>query len=304
MKLTILGSSSALPTSERYPSAHVLNVHERLYLIDCGEGTQMQLRRHRIKISGINHIFISHLHGDHIFGLYGLISTLNILGRKKPLTLYAPANYQNILLSHLNDFDINLNFEINFIALSGKDLVKILDDKYLSVYSFPLKHRVPAFGFLFREKALDRNIIKESISTYNITVSAIHRIKKGDDFVTESGDIIKNELITINPPKPLSFAYCSDTKYFGQLSSFVNGVDLLYHEATFDDSLRNLATSTGHSTSIQAATVAKNAGVGTLLIGHFSARYRNVSPLLEEARSIFSETIAAEDGKTYEVKAG
>jgi ribonuclease Z len=303
MKLTILGSSSALPTSERYPSAHVLNAHERLYLIDCGEGTQMQLRRNRIKISSINHIFISHLHGDHIFGLYGLISTFNLTGRKQPLNLYVPGNYQNILPSHLKDFDINLNFEIKFISLRGKDPIQILDDKYLTVCAFPLKHRIPSFGFIFREKILDRNITKESIEFYHIPISAIHRIKKGDDFITESGDIIKNELITYDPPKPLSFAYCSDTKYYERIASFVSGVDLLYHEATFDNSLRHLAIKTGHSTSIQAATVAKNAGAGKLLIGHFSARYKDISPLLDEARTIFPETLPAEDGKTYEVTA-
>ena len=161
MKLTILGSSSALPTSERYPSAHVLNVHERLFLIDCGEGTQMQLRKHRIRFSKINNIFISHLHGDHIFGLYGLLSTFSLMGRKNPVRLYAPENYHKILLSHLLDFDIHLNFEIEFIPLSGKDPAVILDDKYITVTSFPLKHRVPSFGFLFREKKAERNIIKE-----------------------------------------------------------------------------------------------------------------------------------------------
>ena len=161
MKLTILGSSSALPTSERYPSAHVLNAHERLFLIDCGEGTQMQLRKNRIRFSKINNIFISHLHGDHVFGLYGLLSTFSLMGRKNPLRLYAPENYHKILLSHLLDFDIHLNFEIDFIPLAGKDPVVILDDKYITVTSFPLKHRVPSFGFLFREKIAERNIIKE-----------------------------------------------------------------------------------------------------------------------------------------------
>jgi ribonuclease Z len=160
MKLTILGSSSALPTSERYPSAHVLNAHERFYLIDCGEGTQMQLRKCRIRFSKINNIFISHLHGDHVFGLYGLLSTFSLMGRRSPVRLYAPENYRNLLFSHLQDFDISLNFEIDFVPLSGNDPVLILDDKYITVTSFPLQHRVPSFGFLFREKRADRNIIK------------------------------------------------------------------------------------------------------------------------------------------------
>jgi ribonuclease Z len=303
MKLTILGSSSALPTSERYPSAHVLNAHERLYLIDCGEGTQMQLRRNRIRISGINHIFISHLHGDHVFGLYGLLSTFNLMNRKQPLNLYTPGNYKNILLSHLKDFDINLNFELVFTDLAGRDLIEILDDKYITVSAFPLEHRVPTFGFIFREKPTDRKMLKESIDIYNIPISAIQRIKKGDDYITEAGDIIKNELITINPPEPLSFAYCSDTKYFKRMASFVKDVDLLYHEATFESSQERLAAATGHSTSVQAATVAKDAGAGELLIGHFSARYKDISLLVEEARTVFPETVGAVDGKTYEVKA-
>jgi ribonuclease Z len=304
MKLTILGSSSALPTSERYPSAHVLNAHERLYLIDCGEGTQLQLRRNKIKMSVINHIFISHLHGDHIFGLYGLLSTFNLMGRKQPINLYAPGNYKEMLLSHLNDFDINLNFEIKFIALKGKDVVQILDDKYITVCSFPLKHRIPTFGFIFREKPTDLKILKECIDFYQIPISAIQHIKKGDDFVTKSGEIIENKKITISPASPLSFAYCSDTKYFERITSFVRGVDLLYHEATFDSSLKQLAVTTGHSTSVQAATVARDAGVGKLILGHFSARYKDVSVLVEEACSIFPQTVAAEDGKTYDVTSG
>ncbi len=187
MKLTILGSSSALPTSERFPSAHVLNAHERLYLIDCGEGTQMQLRKNRIRFGKINHIFISHLHGDHVFGLYGLLSTFSLMGRTTPVHLYAPENYQDMLLSHLQDFDIHLNFEIDFIPLFGKDPVKILDDKYLTVTSFPLEHRVPAFGFLFREKTYDRNIMKEAIEEYEIPAVRIPAIKKGEDFITRDG---------------------------------------------------------------------------------------------------------------------
>jgi ribonuclease Z len=301
MKLTILGSSSALPTSERYPSAHVLNAHERLFLIDCGEGTQMQLRKCRIKFGKINHIFISHLHGDHIFGLYGLLSTFNLMGRKNPVHLYAPENYQQMLQSHLNDFDIHLNFEINFTALTGKNPVMILEDKYITVSSFPLKHRVEAYGFLFREKNNERNIIKESISKYEIPIVRIRAIKKGEDFVTKDGQLIKNEDITIPPPVPLSYAYCSDTRYFSRLASFVKEVDLLYHEATFDKSMSELAEMTGHSTTLDAAKVAVDANVKTLIIGHFSARYKDISVLVNETRSQFPNTIPAIDGSTYDV---
>jgi len=301
MKLTILGSSSALPTSERFPSAHVLNVHERIYLIDCGEGTQMQLRKNKIRLGKINHIFISHLHGDHLFGLYGLLSTFNLMGRTLPLHLYAPESYNTILTSHLADFDINLNFDIDFIPLSGKDPVKIFEDKYLTVTSFPLEHRIPAFGFLFREKPYDRNIIKECIEKYKIPAMRIPAIKKGEDFITEEGQRIKNEEITRPGPDPLSFAYCSDTRYFTRLSSFVKGVDLLYHEATFDKTLADLAEITGHSTTVDAANTALNAGARVLIIGHFSARYKGINALVEEARSVFNATYPAIDGHTYEV---
>ena len=301
MKLTILGSSSALPTSERYPSAHVLNAHERLFLIDCGEGTQMQLRKNKIRFGKINHIFISHLHGDHVFGLYGLLSTFSLMGRENPVHLYAPENYQHILHSHLNDFDIHLSFEIDFIPLSGKDPVQILDDKYITVTSFPLEHRIPAFGFLFREKKSERNIIKECIAEYQIPTVRIPAIKKGEDYMTPDGVIIKNEDITLPPSEPLSYAYCSDTKYFKRLASFVKGVSLLYHEATFDKSKEDLAAVTGHSTTLDAARTALDANVRSLLIGHFSARYRDISFLVEEARTLFPQTFPAIDGKSFEV---
>jgi ribonuclease Z len=301
MKLTILGSSSALPTSGRYPSAHVLNAHERLFLIDCGEGTQMQLRKTRTRFAKINHIFISHLHGDHVFGLYGLLSTFSLMGRTNPIHLYAPENYDKMLKSHLSDFDINLSFEIDFIPLSGKDPVKILDDKYLTVTSFPLQHRIPSYGFLFREKRSERNLIKECVEKYQIPQIRLPAIKKGEDFVTPYGVIIKNEDLTLPPHEPLSYAYCSDTKYFKRLASFVKGVSLLYHEATFDKSKEDLAKITGHSTTLDAAKTAIDAKVGALIIGHFSARYKEIEPLVEEAQTIFPETYAAIDGHSYEV---
>jgi ribonuclease Z len=301
MKLTVLGSSSALPTSGRYPSAHVLNAHERLFLIDCGEGTQMQLRKTRIRFAKINHIFISHLHGDHVFGLYGLLSTFSLMGRTNPIHLYAPENYDKILKSHLSDFDINLSFQIDFIPLSGKNAVKILDDKYLTVTSFPLQHRVPSYGFLFREKISERNIIRECIVKYKIPLVRIPAIKKGEDFITTDGAVIKNEDMTLPPSEPLSYAYCSDTKYFKRLASFVKGVSLLYHEATFDKSKEDLAEITGHSTTLDAAKTANDAKAGALIIGHFSARYKDITHLVDEARSVFPKTYPAIDGRSYEV---
>jgi ribonuclease Z len=301
MKLTILGSSSALPTSTRYPSAHVLNVHERLFLIDCGEGTQMQLRKCKIRFGKINHIFISHLHGDHVFGLYGLLSTFNLIGRESPLHLYAPGNYLPMLYSHLKDFDINLNFEIDFVPLGGNDPVKIHEDKFVTISSFPLQHRIEAYGFLFREKPADRNIIKDCIDKFSIPTSKIPSIKKGEDFITGDGIVVKNEDITTSPPKPQSYAYCSDTMPFGRLATFVKDVSLLYHEATFDSSMSELAEMTKHSTSIDAAKTAIKANAGVLMIGHFSARYRNISVLVDEAKTIFPATIPAIDGTTYDL---
>lgn len=301
MKLTVLGSSSALPTSKRFPSAHVLNAHERLFLIDCGEGTQMQLRKCRIRFGKINNIFISHLHGDHIFGLYGLLSTFNLMGRENTLNLYAPENYLPMLNSHLSDFEMNLNYEIYFVPLRFKHSIQIYEDKYLTVTSFPLKHRIEAFGFLFREKQADRNIVKEFITKYSIPTSRIPGIKKGQDFVTEEGVVIKNEEITISPPDPLSYAYCSDTMPFTSLPAFVRGVDLLYHEATFDGSLSKLAKQVRHSTTLDAAKTALKARVGTLMIGHFSARYKEISGLVDEARTVFPNTIPAIDGTTYDL---
>ena len=301
MKLTILGSSSALPTSERYPSAHVLNVHERLYLIDCGEGTQLQLRRNRIRFTKINHVFISHLHGDHVFGIYGLLSTMNLLGRKTPLNIYAPENYDAILNSHLRDFDIELGFEIKFTSLKNKAPELILDDKRITVTAFPLVHRIASFGFLFNEKPKDKNIIKECIDKYNIPVSRILAIKKGADFVAPNGEIIKNETLTLPSAPPLSYAYCSDTRYFSKLSSFVKGVTVLYHEATFASDNQKLAKSTFHSTAKDAAITAKNAEAQTLIIGHFSSRYKDINPLVDEAKSVFPRTFPAIDGKSYEI---
>jgi ribonuclease Z len=301
MTLTILGSSSALPTSGRYPSAHVLNAHERLFLIDCGEGTQIQLRKNRIRFSKINHIFISHLHGDHVFGLYGLLSSFSLMGRKQPLYLYAPQNYETMLKSHLEDFDIHLGFELNFIPLAGNIVTEILNDKYLTVTSFPLQHRIPAYGFLFREKQHDRKIIKAKIDEYSIPTVRIPAIKKGEDFITQEGITIKNSKITMAPNEPLSYAYCSDTRYFRQLASFVKEVTLLYHEATFDMTKQELASVTGHSTTTDAAKTALSANAESLIIGHFSARYRTVLSLVEEARTIFPNSYAAVDGKSYEI---
>src|SRR5512133_1549007 len=285
-KLTILGTSSALPTSDRYPSAHVLNVHERLFLIDCGEGTQMQMRRFRLRFAKINHIFISHLHGDHIFGLYPLLSSLNLMGRREQLNIYAPEPFEELITRHLADFDINLGYELLIHPLKGTTPRLILSDRRVEVTSFPLRHRVKAYGFIFREKPGENKIIKDKISEYHFTVAQMVKLKRGEDIVRDDGSVISGEEVTVPPPSPRSYAYCSDTGYFKKLSTYVGGVDLLYHEATFGSEHAVLARQTGHSTASQAATVARDANVRRLIIGHFSARYRTPDQLEAEARVI------------------
>lgn len=300
LRLTILGTSSALPTSDRYPTAHVLNVHERLYLIDCGEGTQMQLRRYRIRFSQINHIFISHLHGDHFFGLYPLLSSFNLMGRKLPLHIFAPEPIKDMLTRHLADFDINLGYDLIIKQLSGDKLKLIHDDRHVEVYSFPLKHRVTTYGFLFREKEKDRKLIKQKIAELSLTIEEIGRLKKGNDITRDNGVVLHSDELTVPSPRGGSFAFCSDTCYFPGLPGFVRGVDILYHEATFGDDNQALAAQTGHSTAKDAARVATEAGAGRLLIGHFSARYRSPALLEEEAKQLFPAAEAAVEGSTYE----
>ena len=300
-RLTILGTSSALPTSDRYPTAHVLNVHERLFLIDCGEGTQMQMCRYRIRFGRINNIFISHLHGDHFFGVYPLLSTYNLMGRKTPLHLYAPAPAEELIAKHLADFDIHLGFDLTVHTVSGRSMKKVLDDKRVEVFSFPLKHRIPTYGYLFREKMADRNMIKEKIEEYGLSVEEIGNARRGGDIIRETGQVIPCAEITHEPHRPASYAFCSDTGWFKKLSSYVSGVDLLYHEATFGADNDALAVTTRHSTASHAAKVALEAGAGKLLLGHFSARYRSTAPLEEEARQIFPCSEAAREGVTYEI---
>ncbi len=300
-RLTILGTSSALPTSDRYPTAHVLNVHERLFLIDCGEGTQMQMRRYKIRFGKINHIFISHLHGDHFFGVYPLLSTFNLMGRKNTLHLYVPSPAEELIARHLADFDINLGYELIVHTVSGRSLKSILVDKRVEVFSFPLKHRITTYGYLFREKTPDRNMISEKIEEYNLTIEEIATARRGGDIVRPSGQVIACGEVTLEPRHPATYAFCSDTGRVKKLASWIRGVDLLYHEATFGDDHDPLALKTGHSTARQAATVALEAGAKHLLLGHFSARYRSPAVLETEAREVFPDSAAAREGATYEI---
>jgi ribonuclease Z len=261
----------------------------------------MQMRRYHIRFGKINHVFISHLHGDHFFGLYPLLSTYNLMGRKTLLNIYAPAPVEEMLNRHLADFDINLGYELVIHPLKGRTLKLILSDKYAEVFCFPLKHRVKTYGFLFREKQADRNIIQSRIAEHSLTIAEISSLKKGKDILRETGEFISCDEMTLPPPSPASFAFCSDTGYFPKLSSFVAGVGLLYHEATFGDEHDALARQTGHSTARHAAMVAREAGVQRLLLGHFSARYKSPAALEEEARQVFPATEAAVEGKSYDI---
>ncbi|MBE9468758.1 MAG: ribonuclease Z [Bacteroidetes bacterium] len=301
-KLSILGCSSALPTSKRFSTAQVINMLERFFLIDCGEGTQIQMRKFKIPFGKINNIFISHLHGDHFFGLLGLISTFNLLNRESDLNIFCPADLENILNCQFNYFENNLNFKIIYHPLNFNIPEIIYEDNNLTVKSFPLRHKIPTCGFLFEEKQKPRNIIKEKIQHLNIPIKDIVKIKQGEDFVANNGEIYKNEDLTFPPSKPRSYAYCSDTAYYEDVIPVIKNVDLLYHEATFMNDMIERAKQTLHSTSVDAAKIAKKADVKQLIIGHFSARYKNIEPLLNEAKEIFPNTIAADDGMLVSVK--
>ena len=301
-ELTILGSSSALPTSERYPTAQVLNILGRFFLIDCGEGTQIQLRRQKIGFSKIKHIFISHLHGDHYFGLIGLISTLNLLGLKTDIHIYSPSELLNLLQPQLDSIKGEGKVNLIFHPLNFKKPQKIYSDKRVEVFSFPVKHSIPTSGFLFKEIQKQANIKKEAIQKFNIPIAKIKDIKAGFDFTTENGEVIPNKKLTTPPPKPRSYAFCTDTAYHEPIIDIIKDVDLLYHEATFPEEMKDFARKTLHSTATDAAKIAKLANVKKLIIGHFSARYNDASLFESEARSIFENTVAAKDGKTYKVK--
>jgi ribonuclease Z len=299
-ELTILGSSSALPTSTKFPSAHVLNIHERLFLIDCGEGTQIQLRRANIRFGKINHIFITHMHGDHVFGLFGVLSTFNLLGRKLPLHIYGPAELKVMIDFYTKNFTDESTFSVVFNPFTKRELQLIYEDKVLEVFAFPLKHRVPTFGFLFREKERTPNVKKEAIEAHGLSVKQIRALKAGEGIITDRGIHLSHADATEPPCHRRSYAYCSDTMKYEKIVSYIRQVDLLYHEATFLERDKKLAKLTGHATAVQAATIAKKAAVGELIIGHFSNRYRNTEEFLDEAQSVFPTTRAAEDLCRYQ----
>jgi len=300
-ELTILGSNSALPTSNRYPTAQVLNILGRFFLIDCGEGTQIQLRRNKIGFSKIKHIFISHLHGDHYYGLIGLISTLNLLSLKTDIHIYSPSELKNLLQPQLDFIKGEMNVNLIFHPLNFKKPQRIFVDKRVEVFSFPVKHSISTCGFLFREIQKQANIKKEMVQEYKIPIAKIKEIKDGADFVTIEGEIIPNAKLTYPLPHSRSYAFCTDTAFHLPIVDIIKDVDLLYHETTFLEAMRDFANKTMHSTTIDAANIAKLANVKKLLIGHFSARYNNIELFEKEAKTVFGNTEAVKEGNIYKL---
>ena len=299
--LTILGCGSALPTRKNFPSAQLLELRDKQFLIDCGEGTQIRMRQMGVRTNRLGHIFISHLHGDHCFGLIGLVSSFGMLNRTADLHIHGQQDLEKILQPQLNYFCSDLPFQVIFHILNPRKHELIYEDRSVQVFSIPLKHRVPCCGFLFEEKLRDRHIIREMIDFYGIPTWKILKIKQGEDFITDDGEIIPNSQLTTagNPPK--RFAYCSDTAYSEKIIPLIEGVDCLYHEATFmeDETIRSKETF--HSTAFQAATIAVKANVKKLIIGHYSARYVNQNEILNEAKKVFENTVLGEDLTVYEI---
>ena len=302
--LNVLGTASALPTTERYPSAQVLDVRGRLFMIDCGEAAQIQMRRAGISFLKIEHICISHIHGDHIFGLFGLLSTMAMLGRKAPLNIYAPEGFRPTLDFLLEQFGEGFLYEVNHIVLNMSEPQLVYENRRAELLAFPLNHRIDTYGFIIREKMPQHNVHKEAITKYGLSIAEIGALKRGEDVVRNDGPepvVIPNSEAAYIPYSPRSYAYCSDTAPFPELAEWVKGVTVLYHEATFPAEMSEMAAKTYHSTTLQAAQIAKEAGVGRLLVGHYSSRYPSVDFFLDELRSIFPDTHLAHDMDIVEI---
>ncbi|WP_185862127.1 ribonuclease Z [Blattabacterium cuenoti] len=298
--LTILGCHSSIPTNKFHPTAQILYMKGFSFLIDCGEGTQVQLRKAKIKFNRIIHIFISHLHGDHFFGLIGLLSTFHLLGREKSINIYAPKGLKEIIDIHFKWSSTKLKYCIDHIELSSKKFEKIMENEKIEVFSIPLKHRIYTNGFLFKEKLSNRKLNMEEIKKIpNIQIKDYKNLKFGKDFKIDSGKIIPNKKLTFDPPKISSYAFCSDTSFYLPIIDHIKYVDLLYHESTFLKTEEKRAINTGHSTANQAAYIAKKAKVKKLLLGHYSNRFPNIKEFEKEAKEIFFNVEASEALKTY-----
>ena len=293
--LTILGYNSAIPTVKSAPTAQFLEMEERCFLIDCGEGTQVQLRKAKAKFSKINHIFISHLHGDHVFGLPGLISSFRLLGRETPLHVYGPKGIKEMMETIFRITETHQGFEVVFHELSSKKSEKVFEDNRVEVFTIPLDHRIYCNGYLFKEKPKERHLNMQEISKYpEIEICDYHNLKRGKDLQLSDGYILKNEDLTKPAEPSVSYAFCSDTRYLESMIPIIKNVDVLYHEATFLHDLKKMADYTGHTTALEAAKIARKANVKKLILGHFSNRYNDLSVFLNEACEIFPETYLPE----------
>jgi ribonuclease Z len=300
--LTILGFNSAIPTVNSSPTAQFLEMSERCFLIDCGEGTQVQLRKAKARFSKINHIFISHLHGDHCFGLPGLIASFRLLGRETPLHIYGPKGIRKMLETIFVITEMQHGFEIVSHALESKNSEKIFEDNKVEVFTIPLNHRIYCNGYLFHEKPKERHLNIREIQKYpEIETCDYHHLKLGKDFILSDGFVLKNEILTTEPTKSVSYAFCSDTRYSENIIPLIENVDLLYHESTFLHELKEMADYTGHTTAMEAATIAKKANAGKLILGHFSNRYSDLDIFTDEARKIFPNTFLPKALETVKI---
>lgn len=300
-QITILGCGSAIPTTMHNPPSQLVDMNEKLFMIDCGEGTQLQMRKFKTRISKLHSLFISHLHGDHIFGLPGLLSTLSMLGRTGDLDIYAHKEINILIKPFLIYMGKHMSFKINLFPLNPDSQELLFENNSIRISSFPLKHRIATNGFLFEEKETPRHILREMIDFYRIPLKLIPEIKGGADFVTSEGSIIRNDILTTPGTPPRRYAYCSDTAYAPEIVPYIKNADLLYHEATFAESELTRACETYHSTARQAAEIAKAADVKQLVVGHYSSRYNELGVLLKEATNVFPNTELAIEGKVFDL---
>lgn len=300
-KIHILGCGSALPTLHHYASAQIVELRGKQFMIDCGEGTQMQLRRSRIRFTKLSAVFITHLHGDHCFGLIGMISTFGLLGRTAKLDVYAPAALEPMLQAQMQLFCHSFDFEVAFHAVDTSKQQVIYEDRSLTVESIPLDHRIPCCGYLFKEKATLPHIKRDMIDFYQIPTSQINNIKAGADWTTADGEVVANSRLVEAAEAPRSYAYCSDTRYIPTLHERIKGVTALYHESTYGEDNLQRAEKYFHSTARQAAMVARDAQAGQLLLGHFSSRYEDENVLLQEAKAVFENTYLCDEQKVFEL---
>lgn len=300
MKVTILGCYAATPRTLTHPTSQVLEIKNHLFLIDCGEGTQVQLRKQKVRFSKINHIFISHLHGDHFFGLPGLVATFRLLGRVNPLHIYGPKGIKEAVTLLLKLGDSWTNYPLHFHELSSQAPEVVFEDKKVTVTTIPLDHRVYTNGFLFREKVGSRKLEAQAVEAHGIDSCYFQNIKDGKDVPNKAGEIIPNAQLSSDPKPTKSYAFCSDTAYFPKIIAQIKEVTVLYHESTFLESESDLATKTKHSTASQAAKIAESAGVKSLILGHYSTRYDGLQPFKEEAEVYFRPVLLADDGREFE----